>query len=33
VLDWLESLEPDAHLTAVFDVHPLPGARQWGRLS
>jgi ribonuclease BN (tRNA processing enzyme) len=30
VLDRLEGLEPDADLTAVFDVHPLPGSYQVG---
>ena len=30
VLDRLEGLEPDADLTAVFDVHPLPGTYRVG---
>lgn len=30
VLDRLQGLEPDADLTAVFDVHPLPGTYRAG---
>ena len=30
VLDRLQGLEPDADLTAVFDVHPLPGTYRVG---
>ena len=30
VLDRLEGLEPDVDLTAVFDLHPLPGTYQVG---
>ena len=32
VLDRLQGLEPDADLTAVFDVHPLPGTYRVGPL-
>jgi ribonuclease BN (tRNA processing enzyme) len=32
VLDRLEGLEPDVDLTAVFDLHPLPGTYQVGPL-